>query len=86
MVPPTSQKGVRNFIGVLKYKRDMWSRRSYTLAPLTKLTYINRKVNRRNSNKMLLKKLSGLWTAILYQLIQILMKLLKFIPMLARSN
>ena len=40
MVPPTSLKQVRQFIGVIKYYRDMWPRWSHTLAPLTILTYI----------------------------------------------
>ena len=43
MAPPTSRKGVRQFIGVINYYRYMWPRRSHTLAPLTKLTPINRK-------------------------------------------
>ena len=42
MVPPTSQKLVRKCIGIITYYRDMWPRRSHTLAPLTKLTSINR--------------------------------------------
>ena len=40
MAPPTSRKGVINFIGVINYYRDMWPRRSHTLAPLTKITSI----------------------------------------------
>ena len=40
MKPPTSRNEVRNFIGVINYHRDMWTRRSHTLAPLTKLTFI----------------------------------------------
>ena len=43
MVPHTSQKGVQMFIGAINYYRDMWPRRSHTLAPLNKLTSINRK-------------------------------------------
>ena len=42
MAPPTSRKGVQNFIGVINYYRDMWPRWSHTLAYLTKLTSINR--------------------------------------------
>ena len=40
MAPPTSQKQVRNFIGVIKYYRNIWPSRSHMLAPLTKLTSI----------------------------------------------
>ena len=43
MVPPTSQKGVRTFIGVINYYHSMWPRLSHTLATLTKLTSNNRK-------------------------------------------
>ena len=43
MAPPTSRKKVRNSIGEINYYRDIWSKRSLMLVPLTKLTYINRK-------------------------------------------
>ena len=43
IVPPTSQKELQKFIVVIKYYRDIWPRRSHTLAPLTKLTSIHRK-------------------------------------------
>ena len=43
MVPPTSQKKVRQFIGVINYYRNMWPRRSHMLALLTKLTSIKSK-------------------------------------------
>ena len=42
MAPPTYQKEVRNFIGVINYYRYMCTRQSHTLAPLTKLTSIKR--------------------------------------------
>ena len=42
MAPPNYRKEVRRFIGVINIYHDMWPRRSYTLAPLTKLTYIKR--------------------------------------------
>jgi hypothetical protein len=38
IAPPTTQKQVRTFIGMVNYYRDMWIRRSETLAPLTALT------------------------------------------------
>ena len=38
MKPPTSQKEVRQFTGVVKYYRDMWERLSHTLTPLTRIT------------------------------------------------
>ena len=34
MAPPTSRKEVRKFIGVIKYYRNIWTRRSRTLAHL----------------------------------------------------
>ena len=40
--PPTSRKGVRKFIGVINHYRNMWPRWSHMLAPLNKLTSINR--------------------------------------------
>ena len=42
MAPPTPQKQVQTFIGVINYYRNMWTRRSHVLAPLTKLTHIKR--------------------------------------------
>ena len=42
MASPTYQKKYENFIGVINYYRNMWTRRSHTLAPLTKLTSIKR--------------------------------------------
>ena len=36
--PPTSQTELRQFIGVVNYYRDIWARRSHTLAHLTKIT------------------------------------------------
>ena len=43
MAPPTSQKKVWKFIGVINYYRNIWPRRSHTLSPLTKITSTNRK-------------------------------------------
>ena len=36
--PPTSRKALRGFIGMVKYYRDMWPKRSEMLAPLASLT------------------------------------------------
>ena len=41
IAPPTTRKQVRTFIGMVNYYRDMWIRRSETLAPLTALTSKN---------------------------------------------
>jgi putative transposase len=38
IAPPTTQKHVWFFIGLINYYQDMWPRRSETLAPLTHLT------------------------------------------------
>ena len=43
MKPPTNQKEVNRFKGVINYHRNMWPMRSHQLAPLTGLTYIRRK-------------------------------------------
>ena len=43
MAPMTYRKEVQNFIGVINYYRNMWTRRSHMSSPLTKLTPINRK-------------------------------------------
>ena len=40
MKPPIYRKEVQKFIGIINYYHNMWSRRSHTLAPLTKLTSI----------------------------------------------
>ena len=47
MKPPTSRNEVRKFIGVINYYRNMRPGRSHTLAPLTRLTYIKRKLKRK---------------------------------------
>ena len=38
IAPPKNKKELRGFIGMVNYYRDMWIRRSDTLAPLTALT------------------------------------------------
>ena len=41
MLPPTTRKQLRRFIGLVNYYRDMWEKRSELLAPLTDLTSKN---------------------------------------------
>ena len=36
--PPKTRRELRKFIGMINYYRDMWEKRSVTLAPLTSLT------------------------------------------------
>ena len=38
MKPPMNTKEVHTFIGIVNYYRDMWSKRSHLLNPLTALT------------------------------------------------
>ena len=38
MTPPTSQKVLFKFVGSVNYYRGIWSIRSHSLEPLTKLT------------------------------------------------
>ena len=35
--PPTNVKGLRKFLGMVQYYRDLWEKRSDMLAPLTDL-------------------------------------------------
>ena len=41
MLPPTTRKQLRRFIGLVNYYRDMWEKRSELSAPLTDLTSKN---------------------------------------------
>ena len=66
MNPPTSQKEVRKFIGVVNYYHDIWPRRSHVLEPLTRITPNKKKFEWTKVKNMLSKKLSGSWPAILY--------------------
>ena len=58
MKPPTYQKYVRKFIGVINYYRDMCPRRSHKLAPLTRLTYIKRKFKWRQVKQYTFNKIN----------------------------
>jgi hypothetical protein len=35
--PPKTKRRLRHFLGMIKYYRDMWQKRSHMLAPLTEL-------------------------------------------------
>ena len=43
MEPPTTQKEVQKFIGVVHYYRNIWPMRSHTLTPLTRLNSTKQK-------------------------------------------
>ena len=86
MKPLTSRKEVQKFIGVVNYYHNMWTRQSHTLATLTKLTPVKNKLNGKMFSKMILMKLSVSWAVILCQIIWIVMKCLKFTPMLAHPG
>ena len=38
MAPPKHQKQVHSFMGLIKYYREIWAKRSHLLQPLTALT------------------------------------------------
>ena len=46
--PPKTLKQVRSVLGLIQYYRDLWPRRSETLAPLTELTKTPK--NTKNTN------------------------------------
>ena len=64
----------------------MWPRRSHMLATLTKLTYTKWRFEWTQAEQDAFNKISGSFHATLFLHIQILMKQLKLIPMLSRSN
>ena len=43
MKPPTSQKEVQTFIGVISHYRNIWSSQSHMVAPLPRFTSIKTK-------------------------------------------
>mmetsp|Transcript_2824 Transcript_2824/g.7823 ORF Transcript_2824/g.7823 Transcript_2824/m.7823 type:complete len:1452 (-) Transcript_2824:296-4651(-) len=43
VLPPSNKRQLRRFLGMINYYRDMWKRRSHTLAPLTTLAAKNTK-------------------------------------------
>ena len=77
MRPPTSRKEVCKFVGLVNYYRDICERRSNILAPLTKLLFIKVKCKWTVFRQKRSKKLSGLWPAIFYHPIRILINIFK---------
>ena len=68
MVPLTPRKKIHNFIGLVKYYRDVWERRQNMLAPLIELTQGKVNSNGLKLNKERLNKLIRLWPAIFIRL------------------
>jgi hypothetical protein len=52
MVPLTTRKDLRRFIGVVNYYRDMWVRRSKLRTPLTSMISKNVKFNWTDEHQM----------------------------------
>ena len=86
MTQPTTQKGFRNLIGLVNYYRDTWKMKSHTLAPLTKLTSSKVKFKWTEIELKQFKEIRRILNAIMYQVIQISINDLKYIPMIATSN
>ena len=64
--PPTSRKKIQNFIVVVNYYRNIWARSSHTLLTITNITSNKVNVNGLKPKNILLAKLSGLWSSIIY--------------------
>ena len=52
MNPPTHQRDVQKFIGIVNYYQGMYPRRSHMLAPLTRTTSNKVTLNGLKSNQM----------------------------------
>ena len=86
MAPPTYRKYLRDFIGVIKYYRNMCSRRSNTLLPFTKLTSIKRKFKWSQVKQDAFNKIKRIVTRDTLLTYPDLIKQVRFIPMPAHSN
>ena len=83
--PRNSEKEVKMFMGVINYYRNMWPRRSHTLAPLTKLTSIKRNFKYTQAEQDDFEKITRIVARDTLSTYPDFNEHLKFIPMLARS-
>ena len=87
MKPSNSWKEVRQFIGVVNYYRNILARHSHMLAPLTKITFSKVKFKWDKIEQYAFGVIKRILAhRILYKLIQVLLKNLKFVPMLVSSS
>ena len=53
ILPPTTNKQLRRFLGMINFYRDIWKQRSHILAPLNELSATTTKIKGKNINKVI---------------------------------